>query len=154
MLLRMTTPRSPHKTVASATDTSRQNPDAAAAALPDESVEPVPEVRFRMRIRQGETVALGPGKVALLEAVREHGSISAAARSLDMSYRRAWLLMDELNRSLKAPAVVSGTGGQSGGGSALTPVGEEIVRLYREIETQAYAACAAQIAALTDMIRG
>jgi molybdate transport system regulatory protein len=151
----MTTSRPPHKAAAPATPASRSNhADVAAGARPDEHAAGAPEVRFRMRIRHGETVALGPGKVALLEAVREHGSISAAARSLDMSYRRAWLLMDELNRSLKAPAVVSGTGGQSGGGSALTPVGEEIVRLYRDIETQAYAACAEQIAALTEMIRG
>jgi molybdate transport system regulatory protein len=112
-----------------------------------------PEVRFRMRIRQAGTVALGPGKVALLEAVREHGSISAAARSLNMSYRRAWLLMDELNRSLKSPATISEHGGQSGGGSVLTPVGEEIIRLYRGIETQAYEACAAHIAALTKLIK-
>jgi molybdate transport system regulatory protein len=112
-----------------------------------------PEVRFRMRIRVGETVALGPGKVALLEAVHEHGSISAAARSLGMSYRRAWLLIDELNRSLKSPATVSEQGGQSGGGCVLTPVGESIVRLYRDVETQAEAACATQIAALTKLIR-
>ncbi|WP_109480571.1 LysR family transcriptional regulator [Paraburkholderia sp. C35] len=106
-----------------------------------------------MRIQQDGTIALGPGKVALLEAVREHGSISAAARSLSMSYRRAWLLMDELNRSLKSPATVSEHGGQSGGGSVLTPVGEEIIRLYRGIEAQAYAACADDIAALTKMVR-
>src|SRR5579863_4635406 len=109
-----------------------------------------PEVRFRMRIRKGETIALGPGKVALLEAVRKHGSISAAARSLDMSYRRAWLLIDELNRSLQSPATISEQGGQSGGGCVLTPVGESIVRLYRDVETQAQAACATQIG---DLIR-
>ncbi len=112
-----------------------------------------PEVRFRMRIQQAGTIALGPGKVSLLEAVREHGSISAAARSLNMSYRRAWLLMDELNRSLKSPATVSEHGGQSGGGSVLTPVGEEIIRLYRDIEEQAAAACAAQITALTRLVK-
>jgi molybdate transport system regulatory protein len=112
-----------------------------------------PEVRFRMRIRKGDTVALGPGKVELLEAVREHGSISAAARSLDMSYRRAWLLIDELNQSLKSPATVSEQGGQSGGGCVLTPVGENIVRLYRGIEAQAEAACARQIDELTRLIR-
>lgn len=106
-----------------------------------------------MRIRKGETVALGPGKVDLLEAVREHGSISAAARSLDMSYRRAWLLIDELNQSLKSPATVSEQGGQSGGGCVLTPVGEEIVRLYREVEAQAQHACAKQINELTKLIR-
>jgi molybdate transport system regulatory protein len=110
-----------------------------------------PEVRFRMRIRKGDTVALGPGKVELLEAVREHGSISAAARSLDMSYRRAWLLIDELNQSLKSPATVSEQGGQSG--CVLTPVGESIVRLYRDVEAQAEAACAKQIDELIRLIR-
>jgi molybdate transport system regulatory protein len=117
------------------------------------STKTLPEVRFRMRVRKGETVALGPGKVDLLEAVREHGSISAAARSLDMSYRRAWLLIDELNKSLKSPATVSEQGGQSGGGCVLTPVGENIVRLYRDIEAQAQKACAKQIGELTRLIR-
>jgi molybdate transport system regulatory protein len=112
-----------------------------------------PEVRFRMRIRNGDAVALGPGKVDLLEAVREHGSISAAARSLDMSYRRAWLLIDELNRSLKSPATHSEQGGQSGGGCTLTPVGETIVRLYRDVEEEAQRSCAKQIAELTRLIR-
>ncbi|GAB2916749.1 winged helix-turn-helix domain-containing protein [Paraburkholderia jirisanensis] len=106
-----------------------------------------------MRIQQADTIALGPGKVALLEAVREHGSISAAARSIGMSYRRAWLLMDELNRSLKSPATLAEHGGQSGGGSVLTPVGEEIIRLYRNIEAQAYEACAADISSLTKLIK-
>lgn len=111
------------------------------------------EVRFRMRIMKGETIALGPGKVALLEAVRKQGSISAAARSLDMSYRRAWLLIDELNRSLKAPATISEQGGQSGGGCVLTPVGESIIRLYRDVEAQSAAACAEQIASLTKLLK-
>ncbi|KVV39344.1 ModE family transcriptional regulator [Burkholderia ubonensis] len=106
-----------------------------------------------MRIRKGDTVALGPGKVALLEAVREHGSISAAARSLGMSYRRAWLLIDELNRSLTSPATMSEQGGHRGGGCTLTAVGEEIVRLYRSIELQAQKHCAKQIAALTHLMQ-
>jgi molybdate transport system regulatory protein len=111
-----------------------------------------PVVRFRMRIQKGDSIALGPGKVALLEAVREHGSISAAARSLGMSYRRAWVLIDELNRSLKSPATVSEKGGQSGGGCVLTPVGEDIIRLYHDIDAQAHQACAKQLAALTKLI--
>jgi molybdate transport system regulatory protein len=112
-----------------------------------------PEVRFRMRIRQADAVAIGPGKIDLLEAVREHGSISAAARSLGMSYRRAWLLIDELNSTLKTPATSSETGGTSGGGCVLTPVGEKIVRLYREIEEEAARSCSPQISALTRMIK-
>lgn len=106
-----------------------------------------------MRILQGDAIAVGPGKVALLEAVRQQGSISAAARHLGMSYRRAWLLIDELNRTLTHPATVSEQGGQSGGGCVLTPVGENIVRLYREIEAKAQAACASEIAALTDLVK-
>ncbi|CAG9265979.1 winged helix-turn-helix domain-containing protein [Paraburkholderia unamae] len=112
-----------------------------------------PDVRFRMRIIQDGTIALGPGKVSLLEAVREHGSISAAARSMNMSYRRAWLLMDELNRALESPAMVSEHGGQSGGGSMLTPVGEEIIRLYRSIETRAATVCAPEIEALVKLVK-
>src|ERR1700710_132475 len=85
------------------------------------------EGRFRMRIRQADAVAIGPGKIDLLEAVHEHGSISAAARSLGMSYRRAWLLIDELNRTLKAPATVSEAGGAAGGGGVRAPGGGKII---------------------------
>lgn len=126
---------------------------ASAKKSTPKSAAARPEVRFRMRIRSGDAVALGPGKVALLEAVHEYGSISAAARSLDMSYRRAWLLIDELNRSLKSPATHSEQGGQSGGGCSLTPVGETIVRLYRDVEEEAKRSCAKQIAELTRLIR-
>jgi molybdate transport system regulatory protein len=129
--------------------TSLTPPEAAIDTPADQTAQ----VRFRMRITKGDTIALGPGKVSLLEAVHKHGSISAAARSLDMSYRRAWLLIDELNRSLKSPATISEQGGQSGGGCVLTPVGEDIVRLYREIEHVADTACAGQIASLTDLLK-
>ena len=98
-----------------------------------------------MRILDGDQIAVGPGKVALLEAVDREGSITAAAKSLNMSYRRAWLLVDELNRSLRQPAVTSATGGEKGGGTSLTEAGHEIVRLYRQIESVAEAACRDQI---------
>jgi molybdate transport system regulatory protein len=111
------------------------------------------EVRFRLRIRQGDLLAIGPGKVALLEAIAQHGSITAAARSLGMSYRRAWLLIDELNRALAAPATRSGPGGPAGGGSELTPVGQHIVALYRDIEARAHTACAEQIGQLTALLK-
>jgi molybdate transport system regulatory protein len=128
--------------------TSARNQSGAAP-----SREASTEVRFRMRVLRGSDIALGPGKVVLLEAVREHGSISAAARSLNMSYRRAWMLIDELNRSLATPATTSEPGGQRGGGSLLTPVGEDIVRLYRDIEARAYAACATEITALGRLLK-
>jgi len=83
---------------------------------------------------------IGPGKIALLEAIRSTGSISAAARSIGMSYRRAWLLVEEINQTLREPAVTAETGGARGGGAVVTPVGEKVVGLYRAIESQARAA--------------
>lgn len=112
-----------------------------------------PRARFRLRITHGEDIALGPGKIFLLEAIRDHGSITEAARQIGMSYRRAWLLLDEVNRMMKKPATMSAHGGQSGGGSVLTPEGEEVIRLYRAIEAQAEEACAENIRQLVKMVR-
>ncbi|MEI2418504.1 LysR family transcriptional regulator [Orrella sp. JC864] len=109
-------------------------------------------VQFRLRIYQNEAIAIGPGKVALLEAIARTGSISAAARELGMSYRRAWMLIDETNRGLKSPAVHTAAGGAQGGGTHLTPVGEALVRHYRDIERTAHAAAARQIRALTQLL--
>jgi len=89
----------------------------------------------------------------LLEAILDTGSISAAARKLGMSYRRAWLLVDEMNRNLKSPAVETAAGGRRGGGTCVTPVGQNIIRRYREIERKAAAAAARDIGALTRLIR-
>ncbi len=111
-----------------------------------------PKVQFRVRIYKDESIAIGPGKVALLEAIANTGSISAAAREIGMSYRRAWLLLDETNQSLKSPAVETASGGARGGGTALTPVGEEIVRRYRAIEGAAVKATTKDIAALARLI--
>jgi molybdate transport system regulatory protein len=77
---------------------------------------------------------LGPGKIALLEAIQQRGSIAAAGRDLGMSYRRAWLLVDELNHMFSAPLVETHGGGRHGGGAALTGLGGSIVALYREAE--------------------
>ena len=91
----------------------------------------------RFHIRQGDcesNLAIGPGKIALLEAIAETGSITAAAKSLRMSYRRAWLLVDETNRCLVRPAVEASAGGPKGGHAALTPTGSELIRSYRRVE--------------------
>jgi molybdate transport system regulatory protein len=77
---------------------------------------------------------LGPGKVALLEAIRAQGSIAAAGRDFGMSYRRAWLLVDELNKMFAAPLVETHGGGRNGGGAALTELGSSVVTLYRQAE--------------------
>jgi molybdate transport system regulatory protein len=111
-----------------------------------------PVLRFRMRVIDGDRIAVGPGKIALLEAIGSTGSITAAAKSLDMSYRRAWLLLDELNRSLERPAVDSSKGGLQGGGSSLTEVGQQLILLYRRIEKRAEAACRDDIAQLMDLL--
>jgi molybdate transport system regulatory protein len=92
------------------------------------------ETSLSIRVDLPNRDRIGPGKVALLEAIRETGSISAAARRIGMSYRRAWLLVEQINDALAEPAVSAATGGRQGGGAILTPVGERIVALYRSIE--------------------
>ena len=87
-----------------------------------------------VRIEFGPEQRVGPGKVRLLELVAETGSISAAARELDMSYRRAWLLIDEMNRMFKEPVIAAMTGGAHGGGARLTELGESLIAAYRAVE--------------------
>ncbi|WP_019938627.1 winged helix-turn-helix domain-containing protein [Bordetella sp. FB-8] len=113
---------------------------------------PLHRVQLRMRAYRGEDIAVGPGKIALLQAIAHTHSISAAARELGMSYRRAWLLVDALNRSLREPAVATSTGGARGGGSVVTPSGLALIQCYRAIETTAATAAAAHIEALKRML--
>lgn len=88
---------------------------------------------------------IGPGKINLLEAIARTGSISAAGRAMEMSYRRAWDLVDELGQIFGQPVVVSQTGGKHGGGARLTPFGEELVARYRAIEALAARAAKAHL---------
>jgi molybdate transport system regulatory protein len=110
-------------------------------------------VQFRLRITKDRDIAVGPGKIDLLEAIAATGSISSAARRLAMSYRRAWLLVDTMNRCFKGPVVAAGAGGQRGGGAALTPLGAEVVRRYRHAEALAARAADAELAALARLLR-
>ena len=103
---------------------------------------------FRLRIRRGDDIAVGPGKIELLEAIDAAGSITAAARSLGMSYRRAWLLVDTMNRCFRSPVVEAEAGGKRGGGARLTRLGSEVIARYRRIERNAARAGAADIRAL------
>ncbi|WP_313602233.1 transcriptional regulator [Rhizobium sp.] len=80
-------------------------------------------------------VRLGPGKAQLLELIEEHGSIRAAGASIGMSYRRAWLLSDEINRMFREPSIFTRHGGKSGGGAGLTEFGRELLSRYRRMET-------------------
>jgi molybdate transport system regulatory protein len=124
----------------------------AVAAAPAPR-RPRPTARFRIRVMSADAIAVGPGKIALLEAIRETRSISAAARSIAMSYRRAWILVDELNAALKHPAVRSAQGGEHGGGSELTPTGAALVDAYRRVEACASQACATEIDRLLKLVR-
>ena len=108
---------------------------------------------LRLRIRAGEDIALGPGKADLLEAIAATGSISSAAKSLGMSYRRAWLLVETMNRSFKTPLVQAKTGGKSGGGAEVTPLGRRALGLYRAMQKTAEQSAARVYAKLDKLLR-
>lgn len=102
-------------------------------------------LRPQIRIMFRKVIAMGPGKAALLQAIAETGSISAAARHMEMSYRRAWLLVDTMNQCFKSPVVVTLTGGKSGGGAAVTEFGMLVLDRYRKMETKASASVAKEL---------
>ena len=93
--------------------------------------------RLSIRVDLGPGLRIGPGKIALLETIDATGSISAAGRTLGMSYRRAWLLVEELNRTFAEPVVSTQTGGGHGGGTSLTAHGRELIARYRQLEREA-----------------
>ncbi|MEO8557572.1 MAG: LysR family transcriptional regulator [Rhodospirillales bacterium] len=95
------------------------------------------EIDLRLRLHAGEDIALGPGKVDLLEAIAAAGSISGGARQMGMSYRRAWLLVETMNRAFGQPLVRAQTGGNSGGGAAVTKLGLDAIKAYRELQRAA-----------------
>jgi molybdate transport system regulatory protein len=99
------------------------------------SAKSLPQLSLRIDL-DGED-RIGPGKIELLEQIRAQGSISGAGRAMDMSYKRAWDLVDEINRICGHPAVEPQAGGKNGGGAMLTPFGEKLVARYRKIERDA-----------------
>ena len=101
-----------------------------------------------LRIDLDSEDRIGPGKIALLENIQKFGSISAAGRAMDMSYKRAWDLVDEINRMCRQPVVDRQTGGKNGGGAALTPFGQSLVARYRKIERDAASAVHKDLVAL------
>ena len=105
-----------------------------------------------IRILFGAATSLGPGKIALLETITRCGSISAAAREMEMSYRRAWLLVEAMNQAFKQPVVLAAVGGKRGGGAAVTPFGLELLKRYRLIEVKAAAAVGTELAALNQLL--
>lgn len=111
---------------------------SSATSLPSLSV----------RIDLDKEGRIGPGKIQLLENIRTCGSISAAGRAMDMSYKRAWDLVDEINRICRRAAVERQAGGKNGGGAVLTPFGLSLVARYRKIERSAESAARKELHAL------
>ncbi|MGQ3299744.1 winged helix-turn-helix domain-containing protein [Reyranella sp.] len=114
--------------------------------------KPADKTSLHLRIDFGGERSIGPGKVRLLELINETGSISAAGRALAMSYRHAWLLVDEMNQMFREPVVTAQTGGGGGGGTSVTETGNDIVRLYREMERRAYGASSPEIRSLARLL--
>ena len=109
---------------------------------------PRPHIRIMFR----KAIAIGPGKADLLRAIEQTGSISAGARALGMSYRRAWLLVDTMNQCFKSPLVETLTGGQKGGGAQITELGQEVLRRYLHMEAKASASVQKDLADFTRLM--
>lgn len=110
-------------------------------------------VDVKVRVRHGDEIAMGPGKADLLDAIAATGSISAAARSMNMSYRRAWLLVDVMNRTFRTPLVVGAAGGHQGGGAGVTDAGRAVLAAFRAMQTASAAAVEPHVASLAALLR-
>jgi molybdate transport system regulatory protein len=93
-----------------------------------------PRLKIKIQIHCGSEIAMGPGKADLLDAIRQHGSISASGRAMGMSYRRAWLLVDAMNRCWDAPLVQTAPGRAASSGARLTDLGERVLAHYRALQ--------------------
>jgi molybdate transport system regulatory protein len=94
-----------------------------------------PALQIRLRITAGEKIALGPGKIELLGLLEETGSISEAARRMNMSYMKAWSLIQTMNACFKEPVIEAVRGGHQRGGAELTATGHRVLKLYQQMET-------------------
>jgi molybdate transport system regulatory protein len=112
-----------------------------------------PRLDLKLRLLQDDAIAIGPGKADLLEAIARTGSISAAGRSLEMSYRRTWQLVDLMNRCFKEPLVRSAAGGQKGGGAQVTETGMLVLQRYRAMEAAARVAVEGHAGELIGLLR-
>ncbi len=111
------------------------------------------QTKPKLRILLGTEIAIGSGKANLLEAIARSGSISAAAREMEMSYRRAWNLVEVMNQSFRAPLVETLTGGSGGGGALVTTLGMEVLARYRAMENKASLAVASDMKAFSRLMK-
>lgn len=93
----------------------------------------LPQAKITFRLLYNDEIAMGPGKADLLAEIDKTGSISAAGRSMGMSYRRAWMLVDVMNRCFAEPLVHTAKGGKDGGGATLTPLGHQVLQSYKQM---------------------
>ena len=118
---------------ASSVASARRGPGASISpAMPAKRSRT--DVRFRLRITHGDTIAVGPGKIDLLEAIDGAGSLTAAAKRLGMSYRRAWLFVQQINKTFDQQAISTPEHGHGGEPARLTDFGRELIKRYRELE--------------------
>ncbi|MDD2833854.1 MAG: LysR family transcriptional regulator [Methylotenera sp.] len=110
-------------------------------------------LQFKIRISNGDAIAMGPGKAELLTFISELGSISAAAKRMQMSYRRAWELVDVMNSCFDQPLVLSNVGGSHGGGAQLTEFGSQILANYHTILLKSQAASANELAFIAEHLK-
>ena len=108
---------------------------------------------IKIRISHGRATAMGPGKADLLDAIHATGSISAAARRMGMSYRRAWELVDAMNQCFQQPLVNTASGGSHGGGTQVTEYGFHLLNCYRAIEAKTRIAASEELLAITAQLK-
>jgi molybdate transport system regulatory protein len=119
----------------------------------EKEAPPAVRTQVRIRLHLGDDIAMGPGKADLLDAIAQTGSISAAAREMGMSYRRAWLLVDTMNQSFREPLVTAKTGGKQGGGAGITPFGRDVLNRYRALVALACKVIAEPMAELQSLLQ-
>ena len=111
-------------------------------------------LKIKLQVMRGQDIAMGPGKADLLDAIAEQGSISAGARAIGMSYRRAWLLVDTMNRCWQAPLVETAPGGKARAGAHVTDLGRDVLSRYRSLQTAADGLRGVEWSALSAMLAG
>lgn len=109
------------------------------------------KIRSRIWIEVDDTMLLGEGRVSLLRAIDKTGSLTKAAKSLKMSYKKAWSLIDALNKAAKEPVVITSVGGKNGGGARLTPHGKELINVFDSINKKCWAFLDDQLDAITTL---